>query len=383
MNPSQKIQVPLCKPTQTGNELAHIENLIRSQAQLAGGGIYNKKCEEKLSQILNQPTILVTSGTHALELSALCADIKPNDEVILPSFTFVSTANAFLLRGAKIIFADIDETGNLNLSDVERLINPKTKAICTVHYAGNSCDLEKLKELCNLKNILLIEDAAQALDSKFKGKPLGTFGDFAAFSFHDTKNFTSGEGGAFTALSPSALERAEIIREKGTNRKQFFLGLIDKYTWVDIGSSYVLSELNAAYLYPQLELISEITKKRKYIFETYLKELSQDFIKINAKPLLPPKYNEPNYHIFALIFESLEERQKFIGFCKEKNVSTPFHYVALHLSPQGKKFLTGKENLKTTEKFSNGLCRLPIYYNMTENELSYVIDVIKNYAKKF
>lgn len=375
-------KIPYSKPTFLGPELENVKNLISNNGSLAGGGGFNKSCEKILSDHLGQPTLITTSCTHSLELSSLIADIGPGDEVILPSFTFVSSANAFILRGAIPRFADNDEFGNLCLKSVEKLISAKTKAICVVHYAGNSCDLDHLLEICKKHKLTLFEDAAQCIGSAYKGKPLGTFGRFGCFSFHDTKNITSGEGGALSLHLEHDLERAEIMREKGTNRSQFLMGLVDKYTWVDRGSSYILSEMNTAYLLPQLQNIQTITSVREKIWKTYQSEVSAIAEKHGVDVLKIPKHNTPNYHIFGLIFRNINEREKFMNYMRNNGISTPFHYVALHTSPFGKKFIQKGDLFENCMKFSDGLSRLPIYHSMTTNELEFVVEKTKEYFKK-
>ena len=369
-------KIPFTKPTCWGNEEKFVLEALRS-TPLAGGGVFNKSCEKELASILGSSALLTTSGSHALELSALLLDLKPGDEVVVPSFTFVSSANAFILRGAAPVFVDNDRYGNIDLDDFERVITPKTRAVCIVHYAGNSCDMERLVSLCKAKKIALVEDAAQSLGSTYKDKSLGTFGEFGCISFHDTKNVTSGEGGAIIVRDHAALERAEIIREKGTNRSKFLQGMIDKYTWVDVGSSYVLSELNAAHLFPQLQNLKAINSRRGELWKRYRSELASHFEKIGVELLEIPAYNKSNYHTFGCVFKNIAARTRFIAFMRERGVATPFHYVALHTSPYGSKFLRGGQKLSNCMKMSDGLARLPLFYNLTDDDQAYVIEQVK------
>jgi len=313
-----------------------------------------------------------------MEMSAILLNMGPGDEVILPSFTFVSTANAFLTRGARLKFVDNDRYGNIDLESCESAMTPKTKAVLAVHYGGNSADMDALTTLCRSRGVHLIEDAAQAIGSRFKARPLGTFGTLGCISFHDTKNITSGEGGALIVNDRTLLARAEIIREKGTNRSQFFQGLVDKYTWVDVGSSYVLSEMNAAYLWPQLQRLEEINARRMEIAERYREELEGPVKRAGARILENPKDNVPNGHLFAILLGSNQKRAKFIAAMKERSVLAPFHFVALHTSPMGAQFLSGSgEDLENCMQFSDCLVRLPIYFSLTEAEQDIVIQAVK------
>lgn len=382
------IKVPFNKACILGTEVGFIQEAM-SNAHLAGGGVFNKKSEALLTELMGKPSFLCTSATHALEMTGLLLEIKEGDEVIVPSFTFVSTANAYVLRGAKIRFVENDSFGNIDLAACERAMNSKTKAVLAVHYAGNSTDMDALVSLCRKHGVALVEDAAQCMGSTYKGKPLGTFGDLGCISFHDTKNITCGEGGALVVNNPALIERAEILREKGTNRKKFLMGLVDKYSWVDVGSSYVLSELNAAYLYPQLQALSTITQKRVALAKRYHDALATPLGELGIEVLKTPSHNTSNGHIFGFLFRNTAERGEFISYMKERSVLTPFHYVALHTSNFGKKFF-GEENLKSQDfkncnRFSDCLVRLPLYYNMTDVEQNYVIESVlgwlKNHAK--
>lgn len=362
--------IPFNKPVFLGTELAAIRTAIETNAHLAGGGPFGKRCEELLSARLGARTLLVTSCTHALEMTGLLLELKPGDEFIVPSFTFVSTANAFVLRGAKPVFADCDRFGNITPAEVARLKTPRTRAIVVVHYAGNACDLRGLAEAA--QGVPLVEDAAQALGAGLDGQPLGTFGALAAFSFHETKNVGSGEGGALTLRDEAFVERAEYIREKGTNRRRFQQGLVDKYTWVDVGSSFVLSDLNAAYLSVQLDAFDQIQARRRAIFERYDRELSAAVEQAGGYVIRHGPRATPNAHLFGIVLRSREERGRFIAAMKAHQIMTPFHYVALHGSPMGATFHDGTR-LPQAERLSDCLVRLPLFYNLTDAEQAEVI----------
>jgi len=369
--------IPFNRPVFIPESLKLIRDLVKSNKKIniAGDGYYCGLCEKLLTEKYNTSVLVTCSCTHALEMTAILCNIKPGDEVIVPSFTFVSTALPFESRGAKLSFVDVDAlTGNLDLDNLKKIITKKTKVIITVHYSGNSTDMDELVKICKKNKIILIEDAAQAIGSKYKGKLLGTFGDLATLSFHETKNITSGEGGALIVNNNKFLDRAKIIREKGTNRAQFKEGLVDKYSWVDTGSSYILSDLNAAYLYPQLKIVEKINKKRIEIVKMYKK-----FIKVKNPIyfLQTPKYNTFNGHLCALVFSNNKQRQDFIYFMKSNGITTPFHYVSLHTSPY--MINRNNSNLPGTDKLSECLVRLPLFYKLTKNE---VRDVIY-YVNKF
>ncbi len=377
------MKVPFNKPVVLPEmEAALLESL--HSGHISGNGPATKKAEALLKKLSGTESLLCTSATHALEMMALLLNIQLGDEVILPSYTFVSTANAFALRGATLRFGDIDKFGNLRADEILRLKNSRTRAVVQVHYAGNCAPMENILEACG--TVPLLEDAAQAIGSVYKGKALGTFGKLACLSFHETKNVGSGEGGALFVNDLSLLDRAEILREKGTNRRKFSQGLVDKYSWVDLGSSYVLSDLNAALLIPQLEQMDRIISKRRQIWERYEAELSSLLSAKNIRTLKNPPGCEGNAHLFAIIFENFESRQSLIKFMQNAGVIAPFHYVSLHRSPFGSRFMPGAKSegiqeLRQTDIFSNGLLRLPLYYNMEENEQSYVIDNIKTWLK--
>jgi len=363
--------IPFNKPVWLGTEIQRITEAITLHGHVAGGGPFGKYCERFLAKRLGQPVLLVTSGTHALEVAALLLDLKDGDEFILPSYTFVSTANAFVLRGARPVFADVDRDGNLDPQEVNRLVTPRTKAVVVVHYAGNSCDMRELADACG--KIPIVEDAAQALGSRFDDKPLGTFGMCGCISFHETKNVGCGEGGAITLRDEGLLERAEYFREKGTNRRRFMAGLVDKYTWVDIGSSYVLSDLNAAYLAAQLDAFDRIQERRSALHGRYWAELAGP-VEAKGGYLVQHRIrNTPNYHLLGLVFRAGEQRDRFIAHMKGHHIITPFHYVALHQSPVGQRFHSGRP-LPISERLTSCLVRLPLYFNMTDCEQDEVIE---------
>lgn len=376
-------EIPFNKPSLVGSEMIHIRDCIDS-GYSAGDGAFTKKCHQFFEETLSvQKALLTTSCTHSLEMSALLLDIKPGDEVIIPSFTFVSTVNAFVLRGAKPIFVDIrPDTLNIDENLIETLITSKTKAIVVVHYAGVACEMDKIMEVAQKYNLAVIEDNAHGLFGKYKGRFLGTIGQMATQSFHETKNITCGEGGALLINDPKFIDRAEIIREKGTNRSRFFRGQVDKYTWVDIGSSYLPSDILAAYLFAQLEAYQDIQNKRQQIWETYNKSL-QGWAEINkiALPTVPAEC-EQAFHMFYLIMPSLEKRQDLIAHLKRHKILSVFHYLPLHLSEMGKK-LGGKEgDCPVTEDLSDRLLRLPFYNSYTDEEQAYAIQSLKEWSVK-
>jgi dTDP-4-amino-4,6-dideoxygalactose transaminase len=374
--------VPFNKSSTVGKELQFItESLL--QGQIAGDQLFTKKCQELLKHVTgSQRALLTTSCTHALEMSALLLDIKPGDEVIVPSFTFVSTVNAFILRGAKPIFIDSrHDTLNLDEKLLERLITIKTKAILPVHYAGVSCEMDTILQIANQRKIAVIEDNAHGLFGKYKGHPLGSLGVMATQSFHETKNITCGEGGALLINDSSLIERAEIIREKGTNRSKFFRGQIDKYTWVDVGSSYVVSDVLAAFLFGQLEQYEQIQQRRKKIWETYDSELKPWASKTGIRRPTIPDYCEQAYHMYYLLMPDVEKRQRFIGHLKEFGINAVFHYQPLHLSPMGMKFGGKLGDCKVAEKAGDCLVRLPFFNSMTDENAERVIEMTKKFLK--
>lgn len=373
--------IPFNKPAFTGTEENHIRNLVRLQSKLSGDGEYTKKCEKWFEKNLNvRRTLLTPSCTHALEMSAILAEIQAGDEVILPSYTFVSTANAFVLRGAKIKFIDIrEDTLNLDESKLESAINKKTKVIVPVHYAGVSCEMDSICEIAGEK-IMVVEDAAQGVKSFYNNRPLGSIGAMGCFSFHETKNFTSGgEGGLLLVNNGSLVERAEIIREKGTNRSKFFRGMVDKYSWVDVGSSYLASELQAAYLLGQLDSIDEIHNRRIEIWEQYhlaFKDLeAKEFLR---RPIVP-KNCQHNAHMYYLILRDLDQRERFIDFLKTNGIMSVFHYVPLHTSEAGKKFGEFVGVDQNTTRLSEQIVRLPLYYSLTQKDQEKVINCVRQF----
>lgn len=375
-----KLYIPFNKPCITGNEEAFLHEVIQNK-KFSGDGEFNNKCSKWLEEYLNcTKAFLTPSCTHALEMSAILANIQKDDEVIMPSYTFPSTANAFALRGAKIVFIDIrPDTQNIDENLIEPAITSKTKAIVVVHYAGVSCEMDKIMSIANRNNLIVIEDAAQAIMSTYKNKFLGTFGHFGCFSFHETKNFNCGEGGALIINDERFVNQAEILREKGTNRTKFFRGEINKYTWVDIGSSYLLSELNAAFLYAQFQSYEEIYNDRINSWNLYfngLKELEE-----SGKIQLPfvPGYCKQNGHMFYIKTRSLEERTNLINFLKTNNVMSVFHFIPLHSSEAGIKFgrLFGSDNFSTST--SEQLLRLPMYYKLSRNKIHYIVELIKEF----
>jgi len=355
-----------------------------SAGKLSGGGAFNRRCEKILSDRIGARALMTTSCTHALEMAAFLLEIRPGDEVILPSYTFVSSANAFAIRGASICFVDNDQSGNLDLDCVTQAIGPRTKAVVAVHYAGNSTDMDKLSDICRTHKIALVEDAAQSVGVEYRGRPLGSFGDYACISFHDTKNATSGEGGALIAKNREDIERAEIIREKGTNRSQFVQGLVDKYTWVGHGSSYVLSELNAAYLLPQLERLEEINSVRRNIWKTYADSLGQSLESRGCRVLANPSHNRSNGHLFGILMRDESQRAGFISFLKEHKVDSYFHYISLHSAPGARNIPTrfvGGAGKRRCDEFTSCLSRLPLFYNMSQDQLGWTIEVVKDWCK--
>jgi dTDP-4-amino-4,6-dideoxygalactose transaminase len=370
-------------PPVTGNEGKYIEKAIANH-KICGDGEYTKKChawfEEKLK---GSKVLLTTSGTTALEMAALLCNIQFGDEVIMPSFTFCSTADAFVQRGAKIVFVDVrKDTMNIDETKIEKAITDKTKAICVVHYAGVSCEMDTIMEIAKRQNLKVVEDAAQAVCSFYKGKPLGTIGDYGCYSFHETKNFSMGEGGAVIInTNTEDFERAEIIREKGTDRSKFLRGQIDKYTWRDYGSSYLPSDMNAAYLWAQLEMADEIQNCRMNIWNRYYKEFKA--LEESGKLRLPiiPADCTHNAHMFYLITRSLEERTAFIKFMREKDILAVFHYIPLHSAPAGLKYGHFDGDDEVTTPYSERLVRLPLYYKLTDEDLQTVINAVKEFYK--
>lgn len=370
-------------PPFTGNEIEYIKQTIANE-HLSGDGIFTKKCSSWIKENFQIPfALLTTSCTHALEMSALLSDVQPGDEVILPSYTFVSTADAFVQRGAKLVFVDIrPDTMNIDETLIEDAITEKTKVIVPVHYAGVSCEMDTIMDIAKRHNLIVIEDAAQGIMSTYKGKALGTIGDYGCFSFHETKNYSMGEGGALLIRDEAKVEEAEIIREKGTNRSKFFRGQIDKYTWVNYGSSYLPSDMNAAYLYAQLEMADEINESRLAIWNRYYEGLQE--LKECGKIELPvvPEGCVHNAHMFYIKAKDLEERTKLISFLKENGILSVFHYIPLHSAPAGEKFGEFFGEDKYTTKESERLARLPMYYGLTMEQVDYIISKVKEFYSK-
>jgi dTDP-4-amino-4,6-dideoxygalactose transaminase len=371
------IKVDFNRPVTTGREFEYMQQAI-ANAHISGDGAFTKKCHAFLeNQIGVKKALLTTSCTHALEMSAILLDVKPGDEVVIPDFTFVSTVNAFVLRGAKPVFVDIrPDTLNLDESKLEAAITPRTKAIVPVHYAGVGCEMDSIMDIANRRNISVVEDNAHGLFGKYKGKYLGAFGSLATQSFHETKNFSCGEGGALLINDPSLAERAEIIREKGTNRSRFFRGQVDKYTWVDIGSSYLPSDMLAAYLYAQFEQNEKIQSHRKNIWKIYHAAL-KDWAEKNGVqlPYIPEEVKQA-YHMFYMLLPNLETRQRFIMYLRECGIYSVFHYLPLHLSDMGQGFGYKAGDFPVTEKISDQLARLPFHNALTGSEQEMVVAAI-------
>lgn len=370
------------EPILMENTFAYVREAINSK-KLSGDGEFTKRCSFWLERwCASGHVFLTTSCTHATEMAAILAGIQPGDEVILPSYTFVSTADAFVLRGAKVKFVDIrPDTMNMDENKIEDAVTEKTKAIIPVHYAGVGCEMDAIMEVAKRHSLLVIEDAAQGVMSTYKGRALGAIGDYGCYSFHETKNYSMGEGGAIVVKDGSKVELAEIIREKGTNRSKFFRGQVDKYTWVEAGSSYLPSELNAAYLWAQLEKAQEIYNHRMHIWNLYKEGLAS--LEAAGKVSLPyiPKECSHNAHMFYIKAKDLKERTSLISFMKARGISTVFHYVPLHTAPAGKKYgeFVGEDRFTTKE--SERLVRLPLFYGMKEVDAERVISGIMEFYK--
>lgn len=372
------------EPVYLENSMEYVKKAILVNKRLNGDGEFSKKCAGWMENRFNAKKImLTTSCTHGLEMAALLCGIQTGDEVIMPSYTFVSTANAFVLRGAKIKFVDIEpKTMNINANLIEDAINSKTKAIVPVHYAGVGCDMDKIMEIAKEHNLFVVEDAAQGMMAKYKGKYLGTIGDFGSYSFHETKNYTMGEGGTININDCEYIERGEIIREKGTNRTKFYRGEIDKYSWVDEGSSYLPSEMNAAYLYAQLEQADDINKDRITTWNRYYNGLYK--LKEEGRIDLPyiPSECEHNAHMFYIKLSDLEERTKMINYLREKGIYAVFHYIPLHSSLAGKLYGEFVGTDVYTTKESERLLRLPLFYGLKTELTDYIIDCVKSFFVK-
>lgn len=366
--------IPFNKPFLTGKEAHYMYQAVYT-GKLSGNGVFTKRCQHLFEERYGfKKCILTTSGTDALEMAAILCDVKSGDEVIVPSYTFVSSALAFVRQGAKIVFADSSaDNPNIDAEKIEALITDKTKVIVPVHYAGVACDMDKIMEIANRHNVLVVEDAAQAIDSYYKGKPLGGIGHLGCFSFHETKNITAGgEGGLLVVNDERFIRRAEIIWEKGTNRAEFFRGMVNKYGWVDTGSSFLPAEINSAFLWAQLESLDMIQNRRKEIWEKYyegLKDLAaQGYF---SMPNLP-EYATNNAHMFYLVCRSLEERTRLIAYLKENGITAVFHYLSLHLSDYYTSNNTDTPNLPECDHYADCLVRLPMYYELKDEEVEYI-----------
>lgn len=367
-------------PPYTGREMEYIRQAVEAQ-KICGDGMFTHKCNEWIERRTGaKKCLLTTSCTHATELAALLSDIREGDEVIMPSYTFVSTADAFVLRGAKAVFVDIrPDTMNIDETKIEAAITEKTKAIVPVHYAGVSCEMDAIMDIAKRHDLTVIEDAAQGILSTYRGRQLGTIGTFGCFSFHETKNYSMGEGGALLIQREKDIEEAEIIREKGTNRSKFFRGQIDKYTWVNFGSSYLPSDMNAAYLYAQLEMADEIFEDRMNSWEHYRRELTPLAEKGRIELPVIPEHCTHNAHMFYIKAKDLEERTALLSFLKEREILSVFHYIPLHSAPAGKKFgrFSGEDVYTTRE--SERLARLPMYYGLKSEQVDYICEQIKEF----
>lgn len=372
--------IPFNRASVVGSEVEYVNEVIRN-AHFSGDGPFTKKCHALLEEVLGVPkALLTTSCTHALEMAALLLDIAPGDEVIIPSFTFVSTANAFVIRGARPVFIDVHPTTlNCDETRLEALITPRTRAVVPVHYAGVGCAMDSIVSIAARRGIAVIEDNAHGLFGSYRGKQLGTFGTLATLSFHETKNIVCGEGGALLINDQSLLERAEIIREKGTNRSKFFRGQVDKYTWVDIGSSYLPSELLAAFLYGQLEQRARIQAARKRIWDYYHEHLTPWAEEHSVRlPVVPEGCAHP-YHLYYLLTPSLASRQGMIEHLRSRGIASAFHYLPLHLSAMGRKLGGKPGDCPVTEDISDRLLRLPFYYELTEEDQGRVVAAMREY----
>ncbi|ATU98479.1 dTDP-4-amino-4,6-dideoxygalactose transaminase [Aeromonas salmonicida] len=373
--------IPFNKPYLHGRELVYIAQAVAT-GKISGDGTFTKKCHDFFERRYDfKKVLMTTSCTDALEMAAILLDIKPGDEVIAPSYTFVSTVNAFALRGANIVFADsYPEHPNIDPQQIAKLITSKTKAILVVHYAGVACDMDVIMELAKLHNIPIVEDAAQAIDGYYKGRPLGSIGTFGTFSFHETKNIIAGEGGLLAINDEKYIHRAEIIREKGTNRSSFFRGEVAKYGWVDIGSSFLPSDIIAAYLYAQLENIDVIQARREAIWQRYYSKLSKALVNTGIMLPIVADYSTNNAHMFYLVCENLEQRTALIQYLKENEVHAVFHYLSLHTSEFYQDFYIGNA-LPNSDHFTDTLVRLPLFYELTDEEVDHVCAKIRQFVE--
>jgi dTDP-4-amino-4,6-dideoxygalactose transaminase len=375
-----EIQIPFNKPALLGQEFDYMRQAIE-RGKISGDGHFSHLCEESLKSIIGANRVLLTTScTHALEMAALLLDIQPGDEVLLPSFTFVSTANAFVLRGARPVFIDSrPDTLNLDENQIEARLTPRTKAIVPVHYAGVGCAMDRIVEIANSRGIYVVEDNAHGLFGRYRGRPLGSFGNLATQSFHETKNISCGEGGGLVINDPRFSLRAEILREKGTNRASFFRGQVDKYTWVDVGSSYVPSDILAAFLYAQLQAAGQIQNVRRTLWRRYHRELADWALSFDIRLPIIPAECEQAYHMYYLLMPSLEARQAFIRHLGERGILAVFHYLPLHLAPMGQKLGGRPGDCPVAESLSERLVRLPFYFNLTAGEQERVIDAVLSF----
>ena len=379
----RRVKISFNRPPFVGKETEYIKEAVEKNGMICGDGPFTKKCSRWMKERFQTKNVLLTTScTHALEMAAFLADIQPGDEVIMPSYTFVSTADAFVLRGATCVFVDIrPDTMNIDETKIEEAITEKTKAIVPVHYAGVSCAMDEIMAIAKKYNLKVVEDAAQGVNAFYKGKALGTIGDFGCYSFHETKNYSMGEGGAILFQDDRYLEPAEILREKGTNRSQYFRGQIDKYTWVGYGSSYLPSDMNAAYLWAQLEEADKINDKRLSIWNFYHEELKELEDKgVLERPYIP-EYATHNAHMYYIKVKDLRVRTKLLAYLKERGILSVFHYVPLHSATAGKKFGRFHGEDVYTTKESERLCRLPMYYSLSLEEAAEVVKALKEFPK--
>lgn len=367
--------IPFNKPAFLGTEVDNLQRAVTELAHISGDGHFTQESQRLLERYLGAPRVLLAhSCTAALEMSAILLDLKAGDEVICPSYTFVTTVSSFVLRGATPVFIDIrKDTLNIDERLIEQAITPRTRAISVVHYAGFPCEMETILAIAQRHGLYVIEDAAQALGSHYKGRPCGTFGDLACFSFHETKNIVCGEGGALVINRPDLIEQAEIIREKGTNRSRFFRGQVDKYTWVDLGSSFLPGELSAAYLLPQLQSMQRINERRTAVWQRYRDAFTEHERSGRVTLPIAEHATSANGHMFYLVFPDLASRTRYIAFMKSQGVSTVFHYIPLHSSPAGLRFGRVGSSMEQTDRISECLVRLPMYFNLTDDEVEHVI----------
>ncbi len=373
--------IPFNKPFLTGKEAHYMYQAVYT-GKLSGNGVFTKKCQQFFEERYGfKKAIMTTSGTDALEMAAILCDVKPGDEVIVPSYTFVSSALAFVRQGARIVFADSCENNpNIDADKIEALVTDKTKVIVPVHYAGVACDMDKIMDIANRHNLLVVEDAAQAIDSYYRGKPLGGIGHFGCFSFHETKNVTAGgEGGLLVVNDERFIRRAEIIWEKGTNRAEFFRGMVNKYGWVDTGSSFLPSEINSAFLWAQLESLETIQSRRKAIWNQYLNGLKELEKKGFFTMPIIPGYATNNAHMFYLVCRNLVERTQLIAYLKEKGIMAPFHYLSLHLSDYYRSVEKTIPNLPNCDKFADQLVRLPLYFELKDEDVQQIVNGISHF----